>query len=555
MTLQKRRCERLACMLGLKAKHLKTATMVGAYLGCLAQGLALAQPVITTQPANHFANTASSFNFIAVATGTPPLSYQWLFNGAPIAGATHNYLTMMSPQPAQWGYYSVIVSNASGAVTSQVAVLKVFTAAPHSLAGIHAQPDGSMNLTFAGETTATFGPYYDLYPLECSSNLVDWVPLVTLQRRNAAPDRLSFVDPNAPAFSQRFYRTPTNQLVTFLPQPTGPYAVGVASRLLTDTSRTNRRPFMVSIWYPTAASPGVWPNNYMDPRIAADYAQNMVASGSTVIYQGARAFAQTNSALSASATNFPILIYSHGQIGVRTENSAQAENLASQGYIVVGIDHNGAYASVYPNGTIIHNIDPATSSYTDPIYPSLILTKVQDIQFVLDELWAWNRSDPFFQGRLDLEHIGAFGWSLGGATVVQLCARDSRCKAAVALDGGGSTSMAPFKQALLYVYGGTGDDVSVFFQPYFLSLFQRLTNNACMFGINGAVHSDFCDMPLACDQTQSSYVPPVAAELRVTALLRIYLLSFFNKYLKGQDDHVLDGPLPDYPEIRNYLKK
>ena len=123
------------------------------------------------------------------------------------------------------------------------------------------------------------------------------------------------------------------------------------------------------------------------------YAQNMVTSGSTVgsIYQGVRAFAQTNAALSTIQTNFPIVIYSHGQIGVRTENTAQAENLASQGYIVVGIDHNGAYASVYPNGTIIYDIDPATSSYTDPIYASLILTKVQDIQFVMDELASWNR--------------------------------------------------------------------------------------------------------------------------------------------------------------------
>ena len=99
---------------------------------------------------------------------------------------------MANPQPAQWGYYSVIVSNASGSVTSQVAELKVFVAAPHGFSGIQAESDGSVSLSFKGETTALFAPYYDLYPLETSSNLVDWAPLVTLQRTNTALDTLQF---------------------------------------------------------------------------------------------------------------------------------------------------------------------------------------------------------------------------------------------------------------------------------------------------------------------------------------------------------------------------
>ena len=115
-------------------------------------------------------------------------------------------------QPAQSGYYSVIVSNASGSVTSQVAELKVFVAAPHGFSSIQAESDGSVSLSFKGETTALFAPYYDLYPLETSTNLVDWAPLATLQRTNTALDTLRFLDTDAPQFSQRFYRTPTNAL-------------------------------------------------------------------------------------------------------------------------------------------------------------------------------------------------------------------------------------------------------------------------------------------------------------------------------------------------------
>jgi len=32
-------------------------------------------------------------------------------------------------------------------------------------------------------------------------------------------------------------------------------------------------------------------------------------------------------------------------------------------------------------------------------------------------------------------------------------------------------------------------------------------------------------------------------------------LSFFNKYLKGQDDQLLDGPSADYPEVEQFMKK
>jgi hypothetical protein len=37
--------------------------------------------------------------------------------------------------------------------------------------------------------------------------------------------------------------------------------------------------------------------------------------------------------------------------------------------------------------------------------------------------------------------------------------------------------------------------------------------------------------------------------------VRTYLVSFFTKYLKGEDGHELDAPLPNHPEIELFLKK
>jgi hypothetical protein len=83
-------------------------------------------PVIGTQPQSQTvdANTPASFN--VVASGGP-FGYQWKFNGNNIANATGSSYLIASAQPANQGLYSVVVSNASGRVTSAPAQLTVNT--------------------------------------------------------------------------------------------------------------------------------------------------------------------------------------------------------------------------------------------------------------------------------------------------------------------------------------------------------------------------------------------------------------------------------------------
>jgi hypothetical protein len=112
----------------MNIKHLRSI-VVSVCLGCLAPLVALTQPVITTQPANRFLSASSGVSITVGVTGVAPIAYQWLFDGLAITGATNYSLLVTNAQTAQ-GYYSVIVSNASGSVTSQMAELKVFVAAP-----------------------------------------------------------------------------------------------------------------------------------------------------------------------------------------------------------------------------------------------------------------------------------------------------------------------------------------------------------------------------------------------------------------------------------------
>src|SRR5207249_11870054 len=73
-----------------------------------------------------------------VAIGGEPLAYQWYFNGNnPVAGATNSALLFTNAQNTQSGSYFIIITNATGAITSAPATLTIvqidFGDAPDSL--------------------------------------------------------------------------------------------------------------------------------------------------------------------------------------------------------------------------------------------------------------------------------------------------------------------------------------------------------------------------------------------------------------------------------------
>ncbi len=82
-------------------------------------------PVITAQPQSQTVIAGQSATFTVTATNKAPMSYQWRFNSAPIAGATGTAYTVANAQTANAGSYSVVITNIIGASTSADAVLTV----------------------------------------------------------------------------------------------------------------------------------------------------------------------------------------------------------------------------------------------------------------------------------------------------------------------------------------------------------------------------------------------------------------------------------------------
>jgi len=84
-----------------------------------------AAPFITVEPQSQMAIEGSNVTFSVTAIGTQPLSYQWLFQGTNLDGATNASLTLVAVTTNDTGAYSVTITNAFGSTNSDVANLAV----------------------------------------------------------------------------------------------------------------------------------------------------------------------------------------------------------------------------------------------------------------------------------------------------------------------------------------------------------------------------------------------------------------------------------------------
>jgi hypothetical protein len=121
------------------------------------------------------------------------VGYQWSFDGTNISGATNALLSLADTQVTNAGDYSVEVSNVLGSVISSNALLSVYTSAVPVLSALSFSPVSGAEFAVSGV------PGFD-YTVEASTNLIDWVPLITTN------SPFIFADTNA-NFPQRFYRS------------------------------------------------------------------------------------------------------------------------------------------------------------------------------------------------------------------------------------------------------------------------------------------------------------------------------------------------------------
>ena len=82
-------------------------------------------PMFVVQPVSQVGGPGTNVTFMASATGTVPLAYQWQHNGTNIAGGSSTALVLTNIGFADAGNYTVTATNAGGSATSTVATLSV----------------------------------------------------------------------------------------------------------------------------------------------------------------------------------------------------------------------------------------------------------------------------------------------------------------------------------------------------------------------------------------------------------------------------------------------
>jgi len=379
------------------------------------------------------------------------------------------------------------------------------------------------------------------------------------------------------------------------PRPTGPHPVGTRYLFLEDEERpdpysedsNDHRWISTKVWYPAAPVPEAQPAPFGDD----EFSKSLVDAGffdrrflDEVALKPSASY--LDAPIASTGAPWPILIYSSS--GVMTANVFLFEELASHGYIVLAVGHP-YWCEFYfdGNGEMFH-FDKSNSYYTEMwkeenseavietkeaitrsaddeqrivLYKKLnklMPTEVADLfhwqadmDFLVDELEGLNSAGGPYRGKLDTTRIGILGYSKGGALAGQVCATSDRVKAGANLGG--------------FVFGGLVDnDLGKPFmtlehvetwcaqcQPVGLPFFKRSKSDAYMIQITGANHATFTDLPVLKDYILADgVVGPLDGEWSA-AIVRSYLLAFFDTYVKGLPTPQIlkDEPSP-FEEVR-----
>ncbi|KAA9373519.1 alpha/beta hydrolase [Microbispora cellulosiformans] len=341
-----------------------------------------------------------------------------------------------------------------------------------------------------------------------------------------------------------------------LPEPTGSRPVGTTSLYLKDGSRTDpwvpgvkARELMVSLWYPAKTRRG-------------NRAPYMTAKESELILKGGEITGVPYDALSRTRANalvdaapagrehsLPLVVLSPGFTEPRSSLTALAEELASRGYVVAGIDHTyESLATTFPDGRVTTCV-ACEAGKSQEFWNTVGRSRAADVSFVLDELIG---THPRWKGAslIARSRVAMAGHSAGGASTIAAMLQDTRIRAGIDMDG---TTFAPIPDSGLsrpFLFLGTramhspGGKDTTWDRDW-----AHLTGWKRWLVVTGAEHVSFTDTALLVEQL-GIYRNPGLPGARAVEITRSHVAAFFDLHLRHRPQPLLDKPSTRHPEVR-----
>ncbi|GLX94561.1 esterase [Herbidospora sp. NBRC 101105] len=331
-----------------------------------------------------------------------------------------------------------------------------------------------------------------------------------------------------------------------LAAPTGEHPVGTTVLHLTDASRPDpwnpdakARELRVTLWYPGGRGEGRRAA-YMSPRESElTLAGSRAASVPPDILSRTVVHATTDA---PAKGRFPLVVLSPGFTKPVSTLTSLAEDLASRGYVVAGVDHTyESHATTLADGEVAECL--ACDSDTDPGFGTgVVANRAADVSFVLDELLA-GKPDL-----IDPTRIAMAGHSIGGASALAAMAADKRVDAGVNLDG---TTYARLPRGLArpVLFVGTPEHAPGGRDPSWDRDWALLTGWKRWLVVTGADHQSFTDLPQLQGALGLKSPPGAPSAARLAEITRAYVVAFLDEHLKSRPQPLWKGPSARYPEV------
>jgi len=269
---------------------------------------------------------------------------------------------------------------------------------------------------------------------------------------------------------------------------------------------------------------------------------------------------------------YPLVVFSHGILGIKASNTSTFMELASNGYVVCAIDH--PYNSLFTvddsgQRTLINNaylqeyMDVSNGKYDEETSIRLeqkwMSWRIADINFVLDTILAKAKatgSGAVYQ-MIDSGKIGLIGHSLGGESSAQVARERSDIRAVVNLDadladeyldyvnGKWTLNDKTYPVPILNIFSDTLESLMADIQdPTNVIAVKHVIATAPQayeVHLVSTNHMSFTDLPLISPflvNIINASVPkaggPVVNSRATIEKMNDLVLKFFNAYLKGE---------------------